>query len=108
MAYFIGQRPTAGGELPRRTLFDGQNAYPRSAYRAFLNDALAAAADRTKHVVTHDHLFAVFELLVLFLRLAPRQIPKQFRAEMIQSCHAVYPGGQAWAGGTARTASVRG
>lgn len=64
MAYFIGQRPTAGGELPRRTLFDGQNAYPRSAYRAFLNDALAAAADRTKHVVTHDHLFAVFELLV--------------------------------------------
>lgn len=63
MACFIGQRPAAGGKLPRATLFDGQNAYPRSAYREFLSDAVTAAADGAKHVVTHEHLFAVFELL---------------------------------------------
>ena len=46
--------------------------------------------------------------VVLFLKLAPRQIPTRFHAEIVQACHTDHRGGQAWAGGTARSASVRG
>ena len=63
----------------------------------------AALADQLAQVME-----ASWPLELLFLKLAPRQIPKRFHAELVQACHAVRPGGQAWAGGIARTASVPG
>jgi hypothetical protein len=49
--------------MPRTTLFDGRQVYPRGAYRELLDEALAGAAAGDKQVVAHGQ-FAVFELLV--------------------------------------------
>jgi hypothetical protein len=64
LAYFVEQRPLGGDTVPRTTPFDGRQVYPRGAYRDFLDEALTAAAAGDKHVVAHEHLFAVFELQV--------------------------------------------
>lgn len=44
--------------------FDGTRMYLSDAYQAFLRAALAAIENDNRHVVRHDELFAVFELLV--------------------------------------------
>lgn len=64
LAYFIAQRPAGADAMPRTTPFDGRQVYPRGAYGSFLDEALAAAAAGDKQVVPHEHLLAVFELMV--------------------------------------------
>lgn len=58
--------------------------------------------------IFRDQGVASDEDLVLFLKLAPRQIPTRLHTEIVQASHTDHPGGQAWAGGTARSALVRG
>jgi hypothetical protein len=65
LAYFVEQRPASDHGNPLRLpMFNGAEMNIRSAYWEFLDEAMESAAKKAKHVVRHELLFAVFELLV--------------------------------------------
>jgi hypothetical protein len=64
LAYFVESRPTDLGGLPRCVRFDGREFLLNADYERFLNEALDAAAENRKHIVSHQRLFVAFELLV--------------------------------------------
>ncbi len=65
LEYFIDNRPSpAFRSLLRSPVFEGREAPIRELYRAFLVEALNVADAANKHVVQHELVFAVLELLV--------------------------------------------
>jgi len=62
--FMINCPATASGNLLRSPVFNGAEVNIRAVYREFAKDALEAAETNRKHVVDHEHLFTVFELLV--------------------------------------------
>jgi hypothetical protein len=65
LEYFFDHRPLSGGPFGLRLpSFDGRDVNIRTVYREFLDQALRQAKAGKKHVIQHEHLFAVFELLV--------------------------------------------
>lgn len=65
LAYFFEQRPfTASDNILRSPVFNGVSVPLRSDYWEFLGAASDAEETGKKHVVLHEALFAVFELLV--------------------------------------------